>query len=254
MPESFQTQAYLLNILPRGKESALLLFLTQTHGKIALYQKGFYGGKTPLASRIDFGQTLELSLVFQEHHLILREIQIKKLMAFIPYDTMTCFQYLLELLAYILEEDPQTPPSLFENLQWFILSMEKGKSIFNGLLYMQYRLLLSSGFAGEEFSCSHCGRILGQEEKAFASPENWEYFCSDCHSAGKQTFVLPPDQREILKHWKTNERIESAIGKHFPRESALSMQKQFLNIFEPHFPLKSLGPMRELLDHLDTQK
>lgn len=244
--ETIATEAFCLTRRESGRSSAILNFYARELGLVSVYQRGFFGKTSKLASIIDLGQELKLVLAVHEEGYYLKEASLKRSVNLSGYTELVAASFVFELISSFTRDLKNDSGQIYILLSFLINRILERKGLFNSILFFQLKLLESAGLEGDMGLCQKCGRTIGESESSVLQSGEWNFFCTGCAQTKKT--VLNLEEKKVLKIWGELPEIEGIYRHHLPKESVIKIQEHLNSIYSEYVYLNSLGAYMKMLE------
>lgn len=206
-PRTAKTDAIAIRIIEVSNTSAIVVWMTRRHGRLATMIKGAYRPKSFFLGQFDLFYTCELVyyLHAREHLHSIRECCPLKPRMQLRSDWRACAaaSYLCDLMARVMPWHAPHP-EIFRMLDSELDELSQQGVSWPGLFWFELRLLESLGISPRLDACVACSRPLDRlEDGAIFSNARGGLICSRC-AQGRRSDGVPLSNGAlgVLRGWQ----------------------------------------------------
>lgn len=218
-PKTAKTNAIALRVIEVSNTSAIVVWMTQRHGRLATMIKGAYRPKSLFLGQFDIFYTCELLyyLHAREHLHAIRECSPLKPRTQLRHNWRACAaaSYLCDLLSQIAPWGAPHP-ELYAMLDGHLDELAENGLQIEGLFWFELRLLKALGISPRLDDCVACSQHLERlDNAAFFSNLRGGLICGNCAGlARSEGSSLSNGALAILRGWQRADTLDMALRTH----------------------------------------
>jgi len=215
-PRTAKTDAIAIRTIEVSNTSAIVVWMTRDHGRLATMIKGAYRPKSFFLGQFDLFYTCELVYYLQarEHLHSIRECYPIKPRTQLRSDWRACAaaSYLCDLMARVMPWGAPHPET-FRMLDGELDELAEQGLRWPGLFWFELKLLESLGISPRLDACTACSRKLERlEDGALFSDARGGLICSECaRGMGNAGVPLSNGALGVLRGWQRAAEREIAL-------------------------------------------